>query len=66
MKQLNSTLFVVTGSTYGLRDVRECLNLFWHSDYKKANSMVSGLLAEKPNHPMRFALYRIWVEIATL
>ncbi len=66
MKQLNSTLFLVTGSTYGLRDVRECLNLFWHSEYKKANSVVSGILAEKPNHPMRFALYRIWVEIATL
>jgi hypothetical protein len=66
MKQLNSSLFTVTGSTYGLRDVRECLSFFWQGDYKKANSMTSAILVEKPNHPMRFALYRIWVEIAVL
>jgi hypothetical protein len=44
--------------------VRECLQLFWQNEPKKSLSLLSYLLAEKPNHPMKLSLYRLWIEIS--
>jgi len=64
MKKLSKSLFTLTGSTYGLKDLRECLNFCWNDEHRKALTALSGFLAERPNHQMKLSLYRLWVEIA--
>ncbi len=63
MKLLNKSLFTLTNSTYGIKDLRECLLLFWQNEPRKSLSLLSNLLSEKPNHPMKLSLYRLWTEI---
>jgi len=41
----------------------EALGVYWNGDPTQALDLASGILAEEPNHPFRFSLYRLWIEI---
>lgn len=64
MKKLKKSLITLTESTYGIRDLRECLNFYWNKENRKALTFLSSFLSERPNHQMKFSLYRLWIEIS--
>ena len=45
------------------RDYRKALHSWWNGDHAAALDTASAALARSPEHPLRLALYRLWIEI---
>jgi tetratricopeptide (TPR) repeat protein len=46
----------------GFADYATCLHSFWNGQAEETVDQVSSLLSANPDHPMRFSLYRLWLE----
>lgn len=46
----------------GFSAYRACLSSFWASQFQEAADETSGVLSANPEHPMRFGLYRLWID----
>jgi hypothetical protein len=45
------------------REYRKALSSWWNGEHSAALDVASGALARSPEHPLRLALYRLWIEI---
>lgn len=56
-----SSIQNLTGAD-GFSDYKACLPAYWSGQFEQAVSETSGILSANPDHPLRFALYRLWID----
>lgn len=49
-------------SRQGFKDYVACLAPLWNGQYSKAIDEASAIISANPDHPMRFEVYRLWIE----
>ncbi len=49
-------------SQAGFKDYAACLVPLWNGQHAKAIDEASAIISANPDHPMRFQVYRLWIE----